>query len=343
MASGCAMSRQIQCAGPAAAQSFPEELVVELPCGRRMIFRRVTLGAAHLLDHREIFLGTVFDERGSAEQLARDTALSGPRSDFLAGAFTRKTSGGQLERSYYVGKYEISAPNFALLQHGLLTDDGRMSRLDEPACAPIRSSGRRDQGHAGAAGSGCVLARRHPLCRSCEWLADRQRSGANLAWSAARAAVGGRRTRLPALAYGSRMGVCRSRRRSPERGAVPEGLPGSRTMMAELGTRKSPRSRRSRPCRTRRPKARRSCTRDAAFPTFSGSTTCTRQRGGDRLRSLPGAPAGRTGRPGRRRHGARQQCPAAGGNPRRRRTPGATVLLAARRGACAGRGLPAWF
>lgn len=130
---------QIPCARPTVAQSLPEELAVELPCGRRMIFRRVTIGAKHLLDHREIFLGTVFDERGNAERLATEIAMSGPRSDVLAGAFTRKTSGGQLERSYYIGKYEVSAPNYALLQHGLLPADGRMTRLEEPACAPIRA------------------------------------------------------------------------------------------------------------------------------------------------------------------------------------------------------------
>lgn len=128
---------QIPCAPAAAAQALPEELILPLPCGRRMLFRRVTLNAAHLLDHHEIFLGTVFEQRAGAEQLARDVAMAGPRSDFLAGAFTKQASGGQMERSYYIGKYEVSGPNFALLQHDLLREDGRMTDAGNPACAPI--------------------------------------------------------------------------------------------------------------------------------------------------------------------------------------------------------------
>jgi formylglycine-generating enzyme required for sulfatase activity len=130
---------QVACAAATPAQSLPEELILPLPCGRRMVLRKVTLTVAHLLDHREVFLGTVFDEKGGAEQLARDVSMSGPRSDLLAGSFTKQLPTGQMERSYYVGKYELSAPQYALLQHGLLPDDGRMTEADAPACAPIRA------------------------------------------------------------------------------------------------------------------------------------------------------------------------------------------------------------
>ena len=107
---------QVACAAATPAQSLPEELILPLPCGRRMVLRKVTLTVAHLLDHREVFLGTVFDEKGGAEQLARDVSMSGPRSDLLAGSFTKQLPTGQMERSYYVGKYELSAPQYALLQ-----------------------------------------------------------------------------------------------------------------------------------------------------------------------------------------------------------------------------------
>lgn len=131
---------KVQCVEQPSAQSLPEQLVLPLPCDRRMVFRRVTLTAAHILDQREIFLGNALDGRESAEQLARDASMAGPRTDVVAGAFTKRLSSGQLERSYYIGKYEISAPNFALLRHGLLTEEGRTPNIDDAACAPVKEA-----------------------------------------------------------------------------------------------------------------------------------------------------------------------------------------------------------
>lgn len=127
----------IPCAPAGEAQTLPEELVLPMPCGRRMVMRRVTLPAEHLLDHQEVHLGSV-PEGGAPEDEARRLTLAGPRVDHIAGAFTKpRGKGGGLERSYYIGKYEVTALQYMLRTNGLLTKDGARPASGDPACAAV--------------------------------------------------------------------------------------------------------------------------------------------------------------------------------------------------------------
>ena len=128
----------IPCAPARDAQTLPEELVLPMPCGRRMVMRRVTLPAEHLLDHQEVHLGSVPESGGTPEDEARRLALAGPRVDHIAGAFTKpRGKGGGLERSYYIGKYEVTAPQYTLRTQGLLTREGTRPAPGDPACAAV--------------------------------------------------------------------------------------------------------------------------------------------------------------------------------------------------------------
>jgi formylglycine-generating enzyme required for sulfatase activity len=124
----------IECPKPVDAQTLPEEVQLPMPCGRKMVFRRVTLPAGNLLDHREVFLGSTPPEGGDAKEFARRFTQDGPFEDHLAGSFSKPLSGGKFERSYYIGKYEVTAPQYRLWKDGALA-----AGAGEAACAGSRS------------------------------------------------------------------------------------------------------------------------------------------------------------------------------------------------------------
>jgi hypothetical protein len=102
-------------ASPAAAQQVPQpwperlynpqpapgDLVLPMPCGGAMAFRRIDVPAQGVLDDRKVTLG------GHDEQFAY---AENSRADYLVGGFTNKAS-PEL-RSYYLGKYEITAAQY---------------------------------------------------------------------------------------------------------------------------------------------------------------------------------------------------------------------------------------
>lgn len=100
---------------------LPKDLILPMPCGGAMVFRPVVVPADKLLGDRRLTLGGSDDRFSFAE---------GFRQDFLAGTFTVPgTSGGRL---YYIGKYEVTADQYATLLPG--GTDG--------ACKPPSTIGR---------------------------------------------------------------------------------------------------------------------------------------------------------------------------------------------------------
>lgn len=105
------------------AQSYPEELILPMPCGRRMAFRRVVTGVGHPLSHETAYFGDLeADGRGEAAALS-----IAPWSAALSGPF--ELSDGR--RAYYIAKYETTAPQWALFEAGLLVP----MAADDTACA----------------------------------------------------------------------------------------------------------------------------------------------------------------------------------------------------------------
>nr|VFK27233.1 MAG: Formylglycine-generating enzyme, required for sulfatase activity, contains SUMF1/FGE domain [Candidatus Kentron sp. MB]VFK31067.1 MAG: Formylglycine-generating enzyme, required for sulfatase activity, contains SUMF1/FGE domain [Candidatus Kentron sp. MB]VFK75505.1 MAG: Formylglycine-generating enzyme, required for sulfatase activity, contains SUMF1/FGE domain [Candidatus Kentron sp. MB] len=101
-------------------QTLPEELALPMPCGRRMLFRRIDLELSQILGHRRIYMGR--------KAQAMDALRSGSGETVVAGAFSctgrsqcalsdadkTATDGLKPRRIYYMGKYEVSAPQYAL-------------------------------------------------------------------------------------------------------------------------------------------------------------------------------------------------------------------------------------
>ena len=88
---------------------LPKDLILPMPCGGAMVFRPVVVPADRLLGDRRITLGGQDERFGFAE---------GFRQDFLAGSFaapggTAGAPGGG--RLYYIGKYEVTADQYAAL------------------------------------------------------------------------------------------------------------------------------------------------------------------------------------------------------------------------------------
>nr|VFJ56709.1 MAG: Formylglycine-generating enzyme, required for sulfatase activity, contains SUMF1/FGE domain [Candidatus Kentron sp. DK] len=106
-------------------QTLPKELTLPMPCGRRMLFRRVDLEYSHALDQRRIYMGR--------EAKAIDALRAGSARAAVAGAFSctdrpdcaapdnrEGATVGALKprRVYYMGKYEVTAPQYALVTAG---------------------------------------------------------------------------------------------------------------------------------------------------------------------------------------------------------------------------------
>lgn len=112
------------------SQDLPEQLVLDMPCHRKMVFRRVTVPVNSVLDHAEISLGNLFNDTGAANT---EELISQQRKGFLAGGLStihgKHPSGqdgaynGVDGRSYYIGKYEVLDHQVALWREGLMAAD----------------------------------------------------------------------------------------------------------------------------------------------------------------------------------------------------------------------------
>lgn len=98
---------EIDCVKPQAASQYPEELVVPMPCGRFMVFRAVRVAVADALGS-EI---AQFGDPDSTDNFRR--AMSGPWLGEVAGGFPSNPDGTGTT-AYYIGKYEVTGPQFAI-------------------------------------------------------------------------------------------------------------------------------------------------------------------------------------------------------------------------------------
>ncbi|MGF1554552.1 MAG: formylglycine-generating enzyme family protein [Paracoccaceae bacterium] len=110
----------LACAEAVPAQEAPAELILPMPCGQRMHFRRVDLRLANPLEHRSFYVG----DANAAARSALNRASATPRAAALSGAFSRRApvadGAGEARVSYfYVGKYEITAAQWRLFEEGL--------------------------------------------------------------------------------------------------------------------------------------------------------------------------------------------------------------------------------
>lgn len=150
------LGRTVQCPEPASAQTLPVELVLPMPCHRRMVFRKVSVLQDNILDYPVARLGMVTEPvdkavlstlvtaasseaGGSAatgkEGIRQDAGLSmsmaalanqtanGAWAAPIGGSFTSPASDkAGIERVYYIGKYEVTAPQYAAFAPGGAVD-----------------------------------------------------------------------------------------------------------------------------------------------------------------------------------------------------------------------------
>ena len=125
---------KVPCPAIADSQSFPDQLVLPMPCGRRMVFRRVVFRLEHTLDQVQAHLGSVPDTKVADEAMAAvSAAINGPWTDSVSGGFSNGNGDG-LVRSYYLGKYEITELQYDLMRRGLLKPGAVSEKPDDPAC-----------------------------------------------------------------------------------------------------------------------------------------------------------------------------------------------------------------
>ncbi|AWB34945.1 formylglycine-generating enzyme family protein [Orrella marina] len=88
-------------------QPLPDDVVLPMPCGGAMTFRKVLIPVEHPMDDYPVTLGSDADEWGFLES-TRDT--------HIAGSFAQ--SQGELGRYYLLGKYEVSELQYEALMTG---------------------------------------------------------------------------------------------------------------------------------------------------------------------------------------------------------------------------------
>jgi formylglycine-generating enzyme required for sulfatase activity len=133
------------CPAPADSQTLPQELALPLPCGHVMMFEKIVVGGANILDEQSVFLGATPDPSNAVERVS-----DGPHAAFLAGAFSQGEGARDPEkppnldklngRSYYIGKYVVTEPQYELMVKGLLDTDGTHASADDPACHDYEAS-----------------------------------------------------------------------------------------------------------------------------------------------------------------------------------------------------------
>jgi hypothetical protein len=123
---------KVPCPEIGKAQDRPDQLILPMPCGRQMVFRRVDFTLPDVLAHKEAFLGSV-PEGARDDPLTRlAEVINGPWTDNVAGGFADPKD--RFRRRYlYIGKYEVTQPQFELLSRNLF-DAGVSERTDDLAC-----------------------------------------------------------------------------------------------------------------------------------------------------------------------------------------------------------------
>lgn len=133
----------IPCPALAPASEIPGTIVLPMPCGHAMVFQRVDVPAEHLLDHVRGQFGdpTAADSNNPLTPVSRR-----PWRGAVGGGFSTEDGA----RAFYLGRYEVTAPQYALHRAGLFGVDAPLAP-DADAC-------RRAMGDASAVRPGRVPA-----------------------------------------------------------------------------------------------------------------------------------------------------------------------------------------
>lgn len=132
---------QIPCPQIAAPGSMPVELVMPMPCGRSMVFRRADVPVSNALDQVNASFGRVIDIAAETPQsVLSNSAWNAP----VSGAFALDEQGVLLGsdgldrariRSFYLAKYELTVPQWLAYESGLFDQSPeQVASLDAPAC-----------------------------------------------------------------------------------------------------------------------------------------------------------------------------------------------------------------
>jgi len=124
------------CPAPEPAADRPDRLVLPMPCGHAMLFRRIDVPVDHLLGQIRPAFG---DPAAGAGDAAR-ASTAAPWADALSGGFSVTDSQGRLtDRAYYLGQYEITLPQWQLYADGLMARGLEALGAEAPACAAHRA------------------------------------------------------------------------------------------------------------------------------------------------------------------------------------------------------------
>ena len=106
---------EITCAPAESAEEVPEELVLPMPCGHQIYFRRIDIRIRDILDYRTAYLG----DSNAASRSTINKVSSIPLSKRISGSFRRPEPEGLGQISYYyIGKYELTEPQWRLYSEG---------------------------------------------------------------------------------------------------------------------------------------------------------------------------------------------------------------------------------
>lgn len=138
---------RIDCPTQGAPEDLPPEIRLPMPCGRSMIFRRIDVPAATLLDQVDGRFGRVIDIDAETPQ---SVLSNSPWNAPVAGVFPRDDGGRPLgsdrldslsARSFYLAKYELTRPQWLLHELGLLALPASGTiEADAEACAPVAAA-----------------------------------------------------------------------------------------------------------------------------------------------------------------------------------------------------------
>tara|TARA_R110002110_G_scaffold415618_1_gene652485 strand:+ start:18650 stop:20638 length:1989 start_codon:yes stop_codon:yes gene_type:complete len=142
---------RISCREIEPATELPKTLVLPMPCGRRIVFRRLDVPAGHLLDAKSVNLGQPIEDVHLNDRNRRNHLIRGPRTLPLSGSFTLGGQAGlsaeSMVRVIYISAYELTEPQHAVWKAGLLglrTDDAAklesQCRKQQDAAASVKGT-----------------------------------------------------------------------------------------------------------------------------------------------------------------------------------------------------------
>ncbi len=116
-------------------ETLPDTLALPLPCGHRMLFRKVRVPSDFLLDQRVAAFGSSGGTVNAAFAHGPwDTPISGVFSEDENSKPVIGNQGEVAARSFYVGKFELTVLQYALFEDGLF-ESGKGLLVDATECA----------------------------------------------------------------------------------------------------------------------------------------------------------------------------------------------------------------